>query len=508
MLIIGQAEFKPGPWGFPKQLLPYRDQILKLVGAPDAYRFASENDLLAALAAPDTAVPYKYKIGNGAVTAGNASINAIFAEIDKKNAKLAREPDKVKYQSLQQDADTLAATAFTDALGNNKSTFVSTKRTYYYQGAYMSGDQFAVGAALTNDTKSRLILFYVNNADELKAAKKLVKFYVVSCKLTAERLLPVAVGNSHTACFTCDRLVSYRVNPEENPKPTLSSALTFLDSVPAGPHLFPVGGATTDVAECVLSIDQKGRFVKDWANVDPNQNSYWKYRIDKFLISKRIDHGASYVILWIRFSGKEGGAHPELDDSWRGLAQIVYGLLDAGKNVIMVGRPRKNSSIVEKMKKHLDILDEENAKVVPRGNLKIWGEYWLTESGELNKKIVGATRAAEYAILLRMVHSDWGCKLVHVGMRSGAMDAAALLGMRTLFFENPDNEQIKRTQKWTRQDNSNPRYQRIPVEELPTWRARVTMHGYEQTDERDKKIRGYTESDLDMILGQVQRALG
>jgi hypothetical protein len=237
--------------------------------------------------------------------------------------------------------------------------------------------------------------------------------------------------------------------------------------------------------------------------VDPNQNTYWTYRIDKFLTQKGIHKSTNYAILWIRFSGKEGGAHAELDDSWTGLGQVVHALLKEGKNVVLVGRPRKNKSIVDKMNKHLKTLDEQKG-AVPRDNLKIWGEYWKTESDELNTKIIGSTRAAEYAIFLRMTHSNWGCKLVHVGMRSGAMDAAALLGMKTLFVENAGNEQIGRTTKWTGPGNNNPLYKRLDVSEMPTWRARKAIHGY--TDD-DEVVRGYQDDDLTKIVAQVNLAL-
>jgi hypothetical protein len=493
MLIIGNTEFKPPAWGFPPNLVKYRDNVLKLVNAPDAYRFGTENLLIAALQAPDQAVDYQYKINRvGAALNGNASLNAIFAAIEMKKAKDV-------YKNTQQAAATTGGDVFTAALLNNKAVFAAQKCTYYVQGAYMSGDQFAVGAALTQDPKSLLILLYANG--EQGAANRLVTFYAVSCGLTAARLMPVLVPNSKAAYASCLTLIDSRIN--KTPAPVLGAALNFMTGISAGPYLFPVGGATTDVAACVLETDKQGTMRKQWNLVDPNQNTYWTYRVDKFLTQKGIHKTTGYVILWVRFSGKEGGAHAELDDSWTGLGQVVHALLKEGKNVVLVGRPRKNKSITDKMNQHLKTLDEQKG-AVPRDNLKIWGEYWKTESDELNKKIIGATRAAEYAIFLRMMHKDWGCKLVHVGMRSGAMDAAALLGMKTLFVENAGNEQIGRTTKWTGERNNNPIYKRLDVSEMPTWRARKAIHGY--TDD-DDVMRGYQDDDLTKIVAQVNLAL-
>nr|BFE97227.1 hypothetical protein GCM10020185_77630 [Pseudomonas brassicacearum subsp. brassicacearum] len=89
---------------------------------------------------------------------------------------------------------------------------------------------------------------------------------------------------------------------------------------------------------------------------------------------------------------------------------------------------------------------------------------------------------------------------MHLGMRSGAMDAAALLGMRTRFIENAGNEQIARTTKWTGATNTNLLYQRIPVAELPTWRARGR-------EENLVVKRGYLPTDLEMIVASVEGAL-
>ena len=211
-----------------------------------------------------------------------------------------------------------------DALKNKPELFAKEQCTYYYQGAYMSGDQFAVGTALMYDSKTRMILLYTTT--EISAAKRLVKFYGTSCKLTPDRLLLVEVSDSRGACDVCREVVDARIS--RTAYPSISNPkLQFLTSISVrGAKICPVGGATTDVAASVLEGNGKGGIAK-WDNVDPSNNRYWAYRVDKFLNQKGVEKGQRYVIVWTRFSGKDGGAHRELDDSWTGLGQVCYGLL-------------------------------------------------------------------------------------------------------------------------------------------------------------------------------------
>lgn len=98
---------------------------------------------------------------------------------------------------------------------------------------------------------------------------------------------------------------------------------------------------------------------------------------------------------------------------------------------------------------------------------------------------------------------------MHLGMRSGAMDAAALLGMRTRFIENAGNQQIARTSKWVGASNSNPLYQRIPVSELSTRTARAMAKHENHVTARfkDEEIKGYLPEDLKLIVDSVEAAL-
>ncbi|GAB2915355.1 hypothetical protein GCM10027093_62480 [Paraburkholderia jirisanensis] len=406
---------------------------------------------------------------------------------------------KSAYNEILTAADAKGASVFTAALKNNKASFAAVTCVFFYQAAFMSGDQFAVGAALAHDATSRLILFFSEN--EIAAAKRLVTFYAASCGVPASRLLPVQVDSSRAACDTCEGVVDARINSLAYP--TIADAkLQFLTSIPRKlAMLCPVGGATTTVAASVLVGDGKENIAK-WANVDPNKNRYWGYRIDKFLNRKGVEKDQKYVIVWTRFSGADGGAHPELDDTWTGLIQVCDALLKKRLNVIVVGRPRSNTTI----ERELGVPVAECMRAVGAGavgTFDIWGEYWKLENGSPNKKIIGPNRAAEYAIFLRMCGEVWNCGIVHLGMRSGAMDAAALLGMRTRFIEDVGNRQIARTTKWTGDDNSNALYQRIPVKELsaraPTPRRVPGASGRQRST--------YLAEDVELIVRSVESAL-
>ena len=447
------------------------------------------------------------------------SVKKPLSELKAEVVRYSVDVDKRGFLKTKGDAAGTADRVFADAKTHDKDTFVGVRGVnFYFQGGYMSGDQFAVGGALAKETTARLILVYQN--DEEAATKRLVAFYVGSCKLTADRLLLLTVADSKKAYFEIDKWAhkpNWRLKPD---------TLKFLAPIPKSRRM-TVGGATTTMAASVLDTTKTG-VRASWENVNPNENAYWAMRIDEFLGRRGIHRGRHYVIVWIRFSGKAGGAHAELDDSWTGLAQVVHELLKNNEiNIIVVGKPRDNKDIKTKIQKHSPE-DANNAR------LNLWGEYWKMESKELiegKEDVMGTNRAAEYGIFLRMLDKSWGCKLVHLGMRSGAMDAAALLGMKTLFIENAENKQIKRTTKWTGGGNTNPLYQRVPVQQMPTWTARTMIHGFSKVDKTDATpaykpeqllpdsdaaqqvtdrtavVRGYSQSDLALIVNSVTNAL-
>ncbi|MFJ2485355.1 hypothetical protein [Pseudomonas sp. NPDC087639] len=494
------------------QLGNHKDTVQKFITFTGCIRFATVDAAKAALDAPDTAVAMVWDAANAnplqSTPTVQRTISQCLSDVDthvaqqrereRAAAKQAREPDKVKYNALRDTAKALGGELMTAAADNDPVAFAGHYVTFYYQAAYMGGDQFAVGAALKSKPTSRLILFYSDNPQETGSAKSLISFYGVSCGLTRDRLLPVKVADSKAACKVASDVVDARLNKTANPA---MAGLDFLGLIPriSGATLNPVGGATTHVAASVMAGDGKGN-VSGWTDVDPASNSYWAYRVDKFLGRKGIVRSAKYVIVWTRFSGQDGGAHPELDDTWMGLAQVCRGLLKAGKNIIVVGKPKGHDSLPEKLNASMDQLDIAGPPAVSRNGMQIWGEYWKNENEEtFNGKIIGPNRAAEYAIFLRMARG-WGCKLVHLGMRSGAMDAAALLGMRVRFIENTGNEQIERTTKWTGGSNTNKLYQRIQVSQT----TRMAAAGKPKAQH---EAQGYEPADLKLILDSVTAAL-
>ncbi|MEZ5403605.1 MAG: hypothetical protein R2729_28250 [Bryobacteraceae bacterium] len=473
MLFVGATQINAGPWALPNLLKPKASSVGELVNYPNGtFTFATEQAVLDFVTNPDTRYTFQFAAGGGAAASKTASFNHM--------------TDKGLYLRDQAAATQLRDSVFMAGQRNLPATFANVECNFYFQSAYMSGDQFAVGAALRSEASSRLILLHT--AAEVNKAKDLVKFYATSCGLTGARLLPVQVSNSNLAFRECSGVVTARATGQ-TPAPTIPQ-LAFLAGLHSKARLYSVGGATSTVAAAVLSGSPD--MVTQWSKVDPSKNSYWAYRVDKFLQGK-VTANQPYVILWTRFSGKDGGAHPELDDSWTGLGQVIHRLLEDGRNIIVVGRPRSGKDIPTKLNAHLNELDR--VKVAPRTNLKIWGEYWKKDPTHFNTKITGASRAAEYGIFLRMTTAPWNCKIVHLGMRSGAMDAAALLGMRTLFVEEHGNQQIDRTTKWTGIANSNRLYKRVEVSELPTATA------------KGSSVKGYSQPDVDLIANEVGSAL-
>jgi hypothetical protein len=311
-------------------------------------------------------------------------------------------------------------------------------KTLLYQAAYMSGDMFAIGAALKLDSTTRLVILHTKT--ELEKAKRLLSFYLGQC--SESRILLVEVTNSNDA---------YRGFPDDYKTGTKTTPNVLVELAKAPRVLFKSPGGATSIVAAKRKDGWKG---DDLRTAWSPREAWHIDEIDKFLTAKAVVKNARYLVLWTRFSGKGAtkggvpGAHPELDIGYNMIRQIVRRRSDFDRRIVIVGPDRGGK---------LDGI----ATADP--NVTNWGEYYIGVTWTQ-----GLDRAGEYGPFVRMADATWGCDIVHLGMRSGAMDAAALLGMRTLFVENADNPQIDRTKKWTGEKNDNPVYERVGVSALPT----------------------------------------
>lgn len=428
----------PGNCNSKTQVTKWGPQLKKIIDATQTFTFADwRYAVLAALNAAHTVMVGKKRVvavGAGQSTTFYANEELVYQSKTAILGRVAKAPGELNLRFAGRSSKS-AAQSFAAAL---------SYKTLIYQAAYMSGDMFAVGAALRLNGDTRVLLIYESATEA--AAKKLFDFYQKQCGGSAARILAVEVPDAK------DQYKKFGAGWPA--KPTIEGELT-LYQIKQTPHVLfqSPGGATAIVGKAIGGNWGSSTLRQDWATTE----LYHKTKIDRFLAAKGITPNGRYVILWTRFSGKGAtlasgpGAHPELDISYELIRQVIAQRTHFNRSIIIVG-PDRHGKL---------------AALAAPPHVQVWGEYYRV------KWTRGMDRAMEYAVFTRMQEDPWNCDVVHLGMRSGAMDAAALLNMKTYFIEDAANQQLERTQKWTGTANDNDYYKRIDVANLPTLTGQI-----------------------------------
>ncbi|CAM4185648.1 hypothetical protein [Corallococcus exiguus] len=257
--------------------------------------------------------------------------------------------------------------------------------------------------------------------------------------------------------------------------------------------------------------------------------------------NKKVRAADRYVVLWSRFSGKRGGPHPQHDTSYHGLGQMIELAHARGLGVILAGDRSWNA--------------QKRNKPVPNAELVEWDlrEVWSTPEWtrlmlgvpEKNRRLMNP-RILQLHLFdylnrtaARMVDAKWGA-LVHVGMRSGNLEAFALAGNRVIYMEEEGNKERARMELWHTKPTGNkdvgPRYDRLLLTQPPTrtgkyivaaqragndasdnlihpWRTSADLQG--RTREATKQAgleeqgmedsRGFAEADLARLDGLMKQ---
>ena len=141
-----------------------------------------------------------------------------------------------------------------------------------------------------------------------------------------------------------------------------------------------------------------------------------------FWIEKKVKFDQPAVILWGRTSGKDRGVdgpHPYGDSSTTGISQIAAKCVQKGWSVVLAG----------------DIVEAKFRAGRFPGCVylgKFWGDtFW---KGESANKIKTQPRQLRLFYVLKKVLKYASCRLVHVGMRSGGLDAYAFSGQSIIYL--------------------------------------------------------------------------
>ncbi|WP_306205187.1 hypothetical protein [Actinoplanes sp. RD1] len=268
--------------------------------------------------------------------------------------------------------------------------------------------------------------------------------------------------------------------------------------------------ATKDVAAS-FNAQSRNRLRKQWGGMNEKgsgQAGAWDEPIAEWLSSLGVPtEGSAIAILWSRFSGKRGEAHPEHDTSYEGMGQIID-RIGGSQPVVIVGDSGKDAASAGK---YSTLLAREN-------NAYDLTEFWERRKSPLLTAWGGNTRTGQFRLFDYFDRKFSEAR--HFGARSGNLEAIAMLGFKVRYFEEKpradyDSHGGRRMEAFHRGNRPGARddaddigYERIQVEYAPT------RTGKQQTLNNDPRVtepldkedfpRGFSPNDVTRIAGWLQ----
>jgi hypothetical protein len=167
------------------------------------------------------------------------------------------------------------------------------------------------------------------------------------------------------------------------------------------------------------------------------------------------------VVLWSRFTGKKGEYHAEHDTSFTGIAQLAWLATELGCYVIIAGdKPIIHLKTKDAAKRagHFDAICQ--AIAVRFGEKRCFNMAQFWDDPEWKK--LTPNRLTQYQVY-ELLHRE--CDVRHLGMRSGNMEALALLSYFARYMEEGYSWGGKRMMAWHGKGIG---YERILLKEPPT----------------------------------------
>jgi hypothetical protein len=164
---------------------------------------------------------------------------------------------------------------------------------------------------------------------------------------------------------------------------------------------------------------------------NPNQNKAALKKIDQYRDSKV--GGDNIILMWGRLSGMDGGAHTELDSNPVTMVQIAKKISKdfSSRTIVLIGDKVISASILQKAGVKSKIIDINT--------------FWKDPFFKENAIPIGDRRYQHYLIQQMSKIND----AVSIGMRSGSLEATALLGVKTIFLDDKGNNAEERMEFWS-----------------------------------------------------------
>lgn len=371
------------------------------------------------------------------------------------------------------------------------------------QPGYATGDMFAIAAALVDDDELHVIITKGNEncKDPTDKADSIKQFYEDS-GIAKKRIHLVKVSKLRSNNQELKEAISKLREQEEIPEKEV-----------------PLGYGTDYVAENFTAEMQEK--LRDAWKVNSNERE--NDAIKKWLIEKGIpNRGDRLLILWSRFSGKNGDIHIEHDTSYFGIRQIIDRAVDMYDAIMITGdkayqTERRDTGWRKKddSKKRGHQFDEIAEEVKNRvGVSKVFNitEFWNDEDSNELPKWGGNTRMGQFK-LYEYFETHFK-EVKHLGFRSGNLEVMAMLGYKVLYMEEYGSIGGERMAKWndkrgkildekgiSKETRLDIGYQRILLNVLPTRTGKYLQDKKaEIVEEVTERIKGMDEEEKNELV--------
>lgn len=180
------------------------------------------------------------------------------------------------------------------------------------------------------------------------------------------------------------------------------------------------------------------------------------------------------VVLWSRQSGKRGGAHLEMDTSYKGIRQVARHFAGKGNATVLLAGDEKPVRLRDGMSGKLRLLASEDRHIIDVSGM--WEQpVWREHFGQ-------ATFLAQFAFFHTLAAEF---HVVHLGCRSGMLESMALLGMPTYYLEPTECGSGDRMLAFERHGIPYSRIQ-LSTHGLPGLTARAAQRQIEELTRRDR----------------------
>jgi hypothetical protein len=285
---------------------------------------------------------------------------------------------------------------------------------YIVQGDYMSGDRYGIAAALAADRSLNVIILHGHG--DTSAAAELQAFYVKS----AGRRSAATLRAVQSARLT------YR---------------TFGDVTPQNRgRLRSATYGTTVVGRLAGKDDAmqlKDALTTAWRG-DESAAAKKDVALREWLKGIGLVPGKAYAFLWVKTGAMsaEKSHHFTSPAAWNQLIELIP--KEAGRTPVLVGEPLAGVTTVPSL-------------------VRFWDEAKFPADVKAEGRI-GQLR------LFSLLAASKDYDVVNVGMRSGALEGPALVGLPTIYLEEKGNQQSQRMEKWLK---TLPSYFRVMVDIPP-----------------------------------------